>query len=178
MKLNQRFLHRVLFKSSSCFHSDQRVDNAESGPGEDSAVRHEHGDEEELHPGHSHLPDREIRRPQNPPRRCEDRGGVGEKQFSHGRQPGKKVPEVELLTDDQWERSTQSLITGAVSELMTDSTKAPFLQSRKVDNSIKHTEMFHSSYKLRENNCCILSVLRKNRISICFLFSRPVSFPP
>lgn len=70
------------------FLSDKWVNNAESGPGEDTVVCNEHGDEEELHPGHPHLTDREITWPENPPSCCQNSGRVGEKQLSNGCQPG------------------------------------------------------------------------------------------
>lgn len=77
------------FLTTFCLRSDQRAGHAESWPGEDSPVGHEHGDEEELHPGHPHVPDREVARSQNPARGGENCWRVGEKQFSHGCQSGK-----------------------------------------------------------------------------------------
>lgn len=72
-------------------HSDQWAGNAESRPGENATVRHEHGDEEELHPGHPHFANREVTWPQNPPCCRQNCGRVGEKQFSHGRQSGEEA---------------------------------------------------------------------------------------
>lgn len=83
----------IVYLCASWWHfifvlSDKWVNNAESGPGEDTVVCNEHGDEEELHPGHPHLTDREITWPENPPSCCQNSRRVGEKQLSNGCQPG------------------------------------------------------------------------------------------
>lgn len=97
-----------------CSHSDQWACDAESRPGEDTAVCHEHGDEEELHPGHPHVIDREVTRPQNPPCCGQNCRRVGEKQFSHGCQSGKEeafLSETDLTCTNQWTSIIQLVIT-------------------------------------------------------------------
>lgn len=71
-------------------YSDERVGHAQSGSGEDEAVGHEYGNEKKLHPGHSHLPHREISRSKDSSSCGKDCGGMGEKLWQpHGHQPGK-----------------------------------------------------------------------------------------